>query len=653
MVMLKLLTGLALAWLTVGAPSSPGGSPSKANATQARSNLRGPSVASPDAAPAAPNAAPSAAPDAAPDAAPAVPDGNVRSVCQSRPFDSSLGPNGGENMAQCQGDCDGDEDCAGGLMCKQRDNGESVPGCSGGLSWPQMDYCYDPQCEDDEEGLPPLDSSFGHRGSTDMPKCSGDCDEDGDCATGLKCYQRSGTTTVPGCSGTGVPDFDYCYDPADAPEPPTMPPGSGPACLCVFDVDRTLTGKQGTANKPENDGGCPADKEIYGIWDTAYRGGWLTISDAGRHLKDTFCSKCYMGIVSAGMASGRFSRERTYLLENVLVGEPFQALLSSNSQTSHWSVRSVHSPLVLGWPDGQKQDAVAGIVAWYEQQGIRIADEDVYFFGDRTENIPPFGSTSFNAREISCVSRDMRIDNGIVGYCGATVDEIVDTKGVHVCGDATPTPTPLPPPPATEDCLCIFDIDRTLTGKQEDLTSPFCDKNKVEYNIWDTAYTRGWLTLSEAAQTLPETFCNSCYLGVVSAGDAGGHTSPERPFLLENVLRSEKFDKMKSENSQASTWSDYPTVNSPLVLEWPNREKQDAAEGIVSWYAQQGVTIPPNKVHFFGDRTENIGPFAEKGYNAREISCDSRDYTLYSSGMVGLCGARKSEIVDTPGVAQC
>ena len=127
----------------------------------------------------------------------------------------------------------------------------------------------------------------------------------------------------------------------------------------------------------------------------------------------------------------------------------------------------------------------------------------------------------------------------------------MDTKGVHVCSDATPTPTPLPPPPATEDCLCIFDIDRTLTGKQGDLTSPTCDKNKLENSIWDTAYGGGWLTLSEAAQTLPETFCNSCYLGVVSAGDAGGHTSPERPFLLENVLRSEKFDKMKDENSQA------------------------------------------------------------------------------------------------------
>ena len=106
----------------------------------------------------------------------------------------------------------------------------------------------------------------------------------------------------------------------------------------------------------------------------------------------------------------------------------------------------------------------------------------------------------------------------------------MDTKGVHVCSDATPTPTPLPPPPATEDCLCIFDIDRTLTGKQGDLTSPTCDKNKLENSIWDTAYGGGWLTLSEAAQTLPETFCNSCYLGVVSAGDAGVIPHPRGHF---------------------------------------------------------------------------------------------------------------------------
>jgi len=33
---------------------------------------------------------------------------------------------------QCQGDCDEDEDCAGNLVCFQRDAGEAVPSCQGG-----------------------------------------------------------------------------------------------------------------------------------------------------------------------------------------------------------------------------------------------------------------------------------------------------------------------------------------------------------------------------------------------------------------------------------------------------------------------------------------------------------------------------------------
>ena len=49
---------------------------------------------------------------------------------------------------------------------------------------------------------------------------------------------------------------------------------------------------------------------------------------------------------------------------------------------------------MLGYPDGLKQDAVAGIVAWYEQQGISIADGDVYFFGDRTETGLAFNLSS-------------------------------------------------------------------------------------------------------------------------------------------------------------------------------------------------------------------------------------------------------------------
>ena len=50
------------------------------------------------------------------------------------------------NLTPCTGACDGDWQCASGLQCFQRSNGESIPGCSGtnpgaGGEW---DYCYDP-----------------------------------------------------------------------------------------------------------------------------------------------------------------------------------------------------------------------------------------------------------------------------------------------------------------------------------------------------------------------------------------------------------------------------------------------------------------------------------------------------------------------------
>ena len=342
--------------------------------------------------------------------------------CVPGRFDSSRGPDGAPNMAQCQGDCDEDSDCATGLKCKQREAGEAVPGCNG-FNFPQFDYCYDPSCD---ASLPPLDSSSGQHGSTDMPLCSGDCDEDTDCAQGLQCFQRDGREPVPGCSGRGVPGWDYCYNSTAAPEttaapttgplPTPLPPGRKP-CLCVFDIDRTLTGKQGAVNT------CPGNKEVQGIWDSAYGGGWLTLSDAAEALASgkTFCKKCYLGIVSHGIASGDGSAERSYLLEHVLISKPFSELAAANGQAKHWSASGqVVSPLVLGWPDGQKQNAVTGILNWYAQVGINIPKRKVYFFGDRTENIPPFQGTGYNAREISCQSRDYSIGNGIVGLCGAT-----------------------------------------------------------------------------------------------------------------------------------------------------------------------------------------------------------------------------------------
>ena len=54
----------------------------------------------------------------------------------------SIGNNACKNGScrLCEGDCDSDADCGGGLRCFQRDNLEAVPGCmgSGHGAW---DYC--------------------------------------------------------------------------------------------------------------------------------------------------------------------------------------------------------------------------------------------------------------------------------------------------------------------------------------------------------------------------------------------------------------------------------------------------------------------------------------------------------------------------------
>lgn len=58
--------------------------------------------------------------------------------------------------------------------------------------------------------------SSAHR-SGPMAACSGDCDRDSHCQTGLRCFQRNAYETVPGCATGGSGDirgYDYCHDPA-------------------------------------------------------------------------------------------------------------------------------------------------------------------------------------------------------------------------------------------------------------------------------------------------------------------------------------------------------------------------------------------------------------------------------------------------------
>lgn len=199
-------------------------------------------------------------------------------------------------------------------------------------------------------------------------------------------------------------------------------------CLCVFDVDRTLTGKQRTSAE------CPSDLDKPDIFDGGYGGGPLLVADAALKLSETFCGQyCHIGIVSAGVMAGAHSSERSYYSE--LLSE--QVNNRDGIKNFTWQdgcPEQLGSPLVLKCPDGQKQKTVTKIVQWYAKVfGINIADKDVHFFDDRESNVAPFKNTNYNAHQISCTTRDCTNHLGATGLCGATIHEIIEKPGVTLC----------------------------------------------------------------------------------------------------------------------------------------------------------------------------------------------------------------------------
>jgi len=194
-------------------------------------------------------------------------------------------------------------------------------------------------------------------------------------------------------------------------------------------------------------------------------------------------------------------------------------------------------------------------------------------------------------------------------------------------------------------CLCIFDIDRTLTGKQSDTKD--CPNNDVQQGIWDPAYDPGFLTLSPLTQFINQTFCQSCYVGTISAGTADGAGSDERADLYAHLRQVLASWKMYTDDWSKSGCND---VTSPLVTSCNDGSKQNAVPKIVALYEKhENITIAKENVHFFDDRESNIKPFEGTGYNAHQISCDKRD----RNGAIGLCGAQLKEITQDKGVALC
>lgn len=205
-------------------------------------------------------------------------------------------------------------------------------------------------------------------------------------------------------------------------------------------------------------------------------------------------------------------------------------------------------------------------------------------------------------------------------------------------------------------CLCSFDIDRTLTSNQSDTNC----SGSLELGIKDTAYGGGNLTLSSVGQSLKGTFCHGCHVAIVTAGDASGFESEERA-ELEMRLSVEHPSELTHGGWTGPSYLGENRANCSIVgawnLEWTGTfavgcadgTKQYAVEGIISHLERTSkVTILRENVWHFDDRADNILPFNGTGFNAREISCDSR-----ARGGIGVCGAQPSELLPEVGVTLC
>jgi len=172
-------------------------------------------------------------------------------------------------------------------------------------------------------------------------------------------------------------------------------------------------------------------------------------------------------------------------------------------------------------------------------------------------------------------------------------------------------------------------------------------------SIKDPAYGGGLFTLSQGALNMKTTFCKECYVGVISKGDAGGDESEMRDKAVM-YLNAYKEEHLRVDNSWCvPKGQDVATVTSPLVISVPTGHKHRVANAIRDWYLNwpNGILIPAANTHFFDDIAANVKEFEGHGYNARQISCKSRDN--HYNNTIGDCGLLPEEVVPTSGIHYC
>lgn len=196
----------------------------------------------------------------------------------------------------------------------------------------------------------------------------------------------------------------------------------------------------------------------------------------------------------------------------------------------------------------------------------------------------------------------------------------------------TATTTTVTPYHIPGGCLCLYDVDRTLTAKQGNADE--CHLSWAElHGVYDTAFGGGTLVLSLLAEKAGGPACHECRRGIVSSSHAGG---PE----MQTILRSKL--------GVADHFSYASDITSPLVLECGVGVKHHCALGILDWYLKtQNILIKPQDVHLFDDDAENLVGFDVHGMNAHQVSCASRD------GSHGRCGGHPDEVQLGRGTTFC
>jgi hypothetical protein len=162
--------------------------------------------------------------------------------------------NSASNLQACIGECDSDAQCASGLSCFQRSNGEAIPGCldTGGndADW---DYCYDPALSG---GGCYSDCTSGHACDCETLTCADGVDDDfltprwwlqpEDSCANCNCevFDVTCPTSSPTVSPTMVPSVSSTASPTGSPSvTPTSSPTVSPTDLPVQvpTVDPTAT----------------------------------------------------------------------------------------------------------------------------------------------------------------------------------------------------------------------------------------------------------------------------------------------------------------------------------------------------------------------------------------------------------------------------